>query len=210
MTLLLVGGVADLHPGHLCRAANPHLLRGGDLALPAGFRGAAAQTTRLKVHRGHERGKRKDGAGRKTLLVFPDGLHLLGVVAHVALQPDALWGALQHQLRGRRAYKHATHTQSHKVAPPGQWCAAQPVQLTSDLGDGVDDVVKHCGEKTQTLLLLVEGRRTGVLRGATLAGDVQGGGVFASVVTQHGLVDALILPGELGGKKSAVWETSCF
>lgn len=35
MTLLFVRGVADLHPGHLRRAADPHLLRGGDLALPA-------------------------------------------------------------------------------------------------------------------------------------------------------------------------------
>lgn len=55
----------------------------------------------------------------KSLLVLPDGLHLLGVVAHVALQPDALGGALQHQLRGRGACKHATRTQLHKVAPPG-------------------------------------------------------------------------------------------
>lgn len=55
----------------------------------------------------------------KSLLVFPDGLHLLGVVAHVALQPDALWGTLQHQLRGRRPCEHATPTQLHKAEPSG-------------------------------------------------------------------------------------------
>lgn len=93
----------------------------------------------------------------RSLLVFPDGLHLLGVVAHVALQSDALWGALQHQLRGRCACKHTTHTQSHKVAPPGLM-HGQLVQLTSDLRDGVNDVVKHCGQNTQTLLLLVNGK----------------------------------------------------
>lgn len=37
VTLLLVGRIADLHPGHLRRAADPHLLGGGDLRLPAGF-----------------------------------------------------------------------------------------------------------------------------------------------------------------------------
>lgn len=46
----------------------------------------------------------------KSLLVFPDGLHLLSVVAHVALQPNALWSALQHQLRGRCTCKRVTHT----------------------------------------------------------------------------------------------------
>lgn len=38
----------------------------------------------------------------KVVLVFPDGLHLLCVVVHVALKPDALWSTLQHQVRGRR------------------------------------------------------------------------------------------------------------
>lgn len=143
----------------------------------------------------------------KSLLVFPDGLHLLGVVAHVALQPDALWGTLQHQLGGRRACKHATRAQLRKVGRLGS-CTGQPVQLTSDLSDGVDDVVKHCGQKTETLLLLVKGKWTRVRREATLAGDVEGGGVLAPVVTEHGLVDALVLPGELG-KHSVVSETSC-
>lgn len=128
--------------------------------------------------------------------MFPHGLHLLGVVVHVALQPDALWGALQHQLGGRRACKHATGAQSHNGRRPG-WRVAQPLQLTSDLGDGVDDVVKHCGQDTERLLLA--GKRTRVRRGGTLAGDVERGGVFAPVVAQHGLVDALVLPGELGG-----------
>lgn len=43
MTLLLVGRIADLHPGHLRCAADPHLLGGGDLALPAGFTEPAGQ-----------------------------------------------------------------------------------------------------------------------------------------------------------------------
>lgn len=33
----------------------------------------------------------------------PAGLHFFCVVFHIALQPDALWCALQHQFRGRRA-----------------------------------------------------------------------------------------------------------
>lgn len=135
----------------------------------------------------------------KSLLVFPDGLHLLGVVVHVALQPDALWVTLQHQLGGRRACKHATRTQLRKVAPPGGHLGmGQLVQLTSNLSNGVDDVVKHCGQKTETLLLVVNTKWTRVRRAGTLAGDVKRGGVFAPVVTEHGLVDALILPGELG------------
>lgn len=36
MTFLLVGRIADLHPGHLGCAADSHLLRGGDLTLPGG------------------------------------------------------------------------------------------------------------------------------------------------------------------------------
>lgn len=45
VTLLLVGRIADLHPGHLCRAADPHLLRGGDLTLPAGFTTTGSHST---------------------------------------------------------------------------------------------------------------------------------------------------------------------
>lgn len=37
----------------------------------------------------------------QNVLVLPHGLHLLCVVAHVALQSDALWCTLQHQVRGR-------------------------------------------------------------------------------------------------------------
>lgn len=101
------------------------------------------------------------------------------------------------------------HTHSHTRWRCRGSCTGQLVQLTSDLSDGVDDVVKHCGQNTQTLLLLVNGKLTRVLRDGTLAGDVEGGGVFASVVSQHGLVDALILPGELG-EKNAASESSCF
>lgn len=39
VTLLLVGWIADLHPGHLRCTADPHLLRGGDLTLPGGLCG---------------------------------------------------------------------------------------------------------------------------------------------------------------------------
>lgn len=49
----------------------------------------------------------------KVVLVFPDGLHLLCVVAHVALKPDALWSTLQHQVRGRRTWRQQTHTERH-------------------------------------------------------------------------------------------------
>lgn len=94
----------------------------------------------------------------KSLLVFPDGLHFLGVVVHVALQPDALWGTLQHQLRGRSACKHAT--QLHMAAPPGV-VPGSAGPLTGDLSDSVDDVVKHCGQKTEMLLLVVNKGRLG-------------------------------------------------
>lgn len=91
----------------------------------------------------------------KSLLVFPDGLHLLSVVAHVALQPNALWSALQHQLSGRCTCKSVTH-----IFDYARWhclgsCMGQPVQLTSDVSDGVDDVIKHCNEKTEALFLLL-------------------------------------------------------
>lgn len=39
VAFLLVGRIADLHPGHLRCATDPHLLRGGDLTLPAGLCG---------------------------------------------------------------------------------------------------------------------------------------------------------------------------
>lgn len=103
--------------------------------------------------------------------MFPDSLHLLCVVVHVALQPDALWSTLQHQVRGRCTWRQQTHvnTQSEQqkikmfsvqlkqphVGPnqPFAWCTCQLIKLTSDLGDGIDDVFKHCKErKTQNPL----------------------------------------------------------
>lgn len=85
----------------------------------------------------------------KGLLVSPDGLHLLSVVVHVALQPDALWGTLQHQLRGRRTCKRTIDYTSCRCLGS---CTGQPVQLTSDVSDGVDDVIKHCNDKAEALL----------------------------------------------------------
>lgn len=50
MTLLLVGRVADLHPGHLRCAADPHLLGGSDLTLPAGFSHDGSQQFSIHAH----------------------------------------------------------------------------------------------------------------------------------------------------------------
>lgn len=117
MTLLLVGRITDLHPGHLGCAANSHFLRGGNLTLPARFTNRSISVS-LKRNQiidicpavevmTSTITLQKEG---KRLLVFPDGLHLLSVVAHVALQPNALWSALQHQLRGRCTCKSVTCT----------------------------------------------------------------------------------------------------
>lgn len=65
MTLLLVGRVADLHPGHLRRAADSHLLGGGDLRLPAGWTEPVSrlgpQTSRRSQVGTPQRGRRKGG-----------------------------------------------------------------------------------------------------------------------------------------------------
>ena len=58
------------------------------------------------------------------LPVLPHGLHLLRVVGHVALQSDALWCALEHQLRGRGAWEEHPHTPpvtSSMTTDPSLW-----------------------------------------------------------------------------------------
>lgn len=71
---------------------------------------------------------------------------------------------------------------------------------TGDPGEGVDDVIKDYKGRRE-ICVKRQARRTGspngTPTGSTLPRDVVGGRVLPALISDHGLVHALILPGEL-------------
>lgn len=84
------------------------------------------------------------------------------------------------------------------------------IKLTSNVGNAIDDVIKHWTKEGNCVKYITTTKRTlnsyiDVNQECTFAWNVKHRSVLPSVVTEHSLVNTLIFPGELNKYQQAVY-----